>query len=185
MSLARYVVSFVIVSSALVSTATAFAAAPGTSMSAPRPSASEMRERKLADAKVALKRDELTTARANFADRVGRLATETWRMRPEDRDRDAHRAIGAATGPAGMRSLWTQPNKNTVSSALNTQAVLTAKAVVQAVGPQRAKAQAATMVKSAKDLVGWRVLDKRNLGDAYRYQRAVKDVVALRAKEKP
>lgn len=184
MSLVRYLASFVVASSALVVAAPASAAAPGSpAASTPRPSASEMRERRLADAKVALKGDGQRVAREGFNQRIGYLSYTT---SIKGRDEGATKAMKTYTEDTAKRTLGVQANKGTVSSALNTQAALTAKALVQAVGTKRAASYAAAMVDSTKKYVAEGNVhhSRRDVGHTYRFQRAVKDVVELGVKEK-
>ena len=145
--------------------------------SALRPARGAVRPRLLADTKGALAREAQADAREEFNYRLGYLATVT-AMKSED-----YGAIDTVKQFASQRAQHTfaiEPHKGSVSSALNTQAALSAKALVEGVGPERARAFAATLAKYTKEQAGKSLnFSATDVQHANRFQRAVESVIKL------
>lgn len=191
MSAGRVLVSLVVLSSALVLSASASAATRGSATptsAATRGSAASARaaavsERRLADAKFALKGEAQRNARMHFNGRISALASGGFWKGADNRK--AFDAVSSFTGGNGS-SFEVQSSKGTVHSGLDTQAALVAKSLVQAVGPAEAKSYTASVVKATKSYVAEKNAHYtvRDIGHAYRFQRAVNNVVALGVTQK-
>lgn len=136
-----------------------------------------VRPRLAADAKVALARDGVREARENFNSRIGYLSYNTG---ANSDDSLAKATMKSFTEKGARPTFAVEAKTGSMKSGLNTQAVLTAKELVQTVGPERARQFASTLAKTTRGdaKTGAYGVSSRDVQHANLFQKAVAAVIA-------